>query len=45
MALGPHANHVLISVRCLTCEKDHDLAVWTIDQQGWRWSHTPRWPS
>lgn len=33
MALLPHAHHVLISVRCLTCETDHDLVGWTIDQQ------------
>jgi len=33
MVLVPHAHHVLISVRCLTCETDHDLVGWTIDQQ------------
>ena len=33
MALVPHANHALITVRCLTCETDHELAVWTMDQQ------------
>jgi hypothetical protein len=32
MALVPHANHALISVGCLTCEADHDLALWTMDQ-------------
>lgn len=31
-ALVPHAHHILLSVRCLTCETDHDLAIWTIDQ-------------
>jgi hypothetical protein len=33
MALVPHANHALISVRCLTCETDHVLVMWTGDQQ------------
>ena len=32
-ALAPHANHVLVSVRCLTCEADHDVALWTVDQR------------
>ena len=29
----PHAHHVLIPVRCLTCETDHDLVIWTTDRQ------------
>jgi hypothetical protein len=33
MVLVPHAHHVLIPVRCLTCETDHDLVGWTIDRQ------------
>lgn len=33
MALVHQANHALISVRCLTCETHHDLAIWTVDQQ------------
>lgn len=33
VALVPHANHALLSIRCLTCETDHELALWTIDQQ------------
>ena len=32
MALVPHANHALISVQCLTCETDHNLVMWTMDQ-------------
>jgi hypothetical protein len=31
--LMPHAHHVLIPVRCLTCETDHDLVIWTTDRQ------------
>jgi len=33
MVLVPHAHHVLIPVRCLTCETDHDLVIWTMDRQ------------
>jgi len=33
MAFVPDSNHAHISVRCLTCETDHDLAIWTMDQQ------------
>jgi hypothetical protein len=33
MVLVPHAHHVLIPVRCLTCETDHDLVAWMIDRQ------------
>ena len=33
MALVPHANLALIAVRCLTCETDHELVIWTVDQQ------------
>jgi hypothetical protein len=34
MALVPHANQLLVSVRCLTCGTDYDIAIWTIDRQG-----------
>ena len=33
LVLVPHAHHVLMTLRCLTCETDHDLVGWTIDQQ------------
>jgi hypothetical protein len=33
VVLVPRANHVLIQTRCLTCETDHHLVGWTIDQQ------------
>jgi hypothetical protein len=33
LVLVPHAHHVLFTLRCLTCETDHDLVGWTIDQQ------------
>ncbi len=33
LALVPHAHHVLMPLRCLTCQTDHDLVGWTIDQQ------------
>jgi hypothetical protein len=33
LALVPYANQALVSVRCLTCETDHDVALWTLDQQ------------
>lgn len=32
IALVSHANHALILLRCQTCETDHELALWTIDQ-------------
>jgi hypothetical protein len=32
MAFVPHANHALMSVRCLASETDHDLVIWTMDQ-------------
>lgn len=32
-ALAPQANHLLVSVRCLTCGTDHDVALWTVDQR------------
>lgn len=34
MALVPHANQLLVSVRCLTCGTDYDIAIWAIDRQG-----------
>jgi hypothetical protein len=33
IALVSHANHALIWLRCQTCKADHELALWTIDQQ------------
>ena len=33
IALVSHANHALIWLRCQTCQADHELALWTIDQQ------------
>ena len=29
---APHTTQLLVSVRCLTCGRDHDLAVWAIDR-------------